>query len=131
MTDPVAIATKALLDAIERLANARAQAAFTALTQGKAAASARVERRPPPPASNGARKKKWTKRPSSELAHLAEQMMAYVAKNPGQQMGTIASALRVKPYDLTRPSQILKRAGRLFTTGKVQNTEYYPQELRS
>jgi hypothetical protein len=129
-TDPVASATKALLDAIERLANARAQAAFTALTQGKATAATRVERRPPPPASNGARKKKWTKRPSAELAHLAEQMAAYVAKNPGQKMETIASALRVKPRDLTRPAQNLRRAGRLFSTGKVQTTEYYPQELR-
>ena len=73
--------------------------------------------------------KKWSKRPSELLAHLAEQLAAYVAKNPGQRMETIASALRVKPKDLTRPAQKLRAAGRIFTTGAVHLTEYYPKEL--
>ena len=86
---------------------------------------------PPRAAMNGhAKPKKYAKRPAAQLAHLAEQFAAYVAKNPGQRMETIASALRVKPRDLTRPVANLKSVGRIFTTGKVQLVEYYPQELK-
>ena len=66
------------------------------------------------------------RRAPQEMAALAERLYAAVCAHPGAAMGTIAAELSVSPRELNRPALLLKRAGRLRTTGQRQGTRYFP-----
>lgn len=73
-----------------------------------------------------ARRAPSKQRPLEEVTALAEQLHARIMAEPGELMSTHARALGASVRDLHRPMTLLRRAGRLRTTGARNNTRYYP-----
>jgi hypothetical protein len=66
------------------------------------------------------------RRDPKEVAELAEQLHARIVAEPGESMTVHSRALKASVRDLHRPMMLLRRAGRLRTTGVRNNTRYYP-----
>ena len=60
------------------------------------------------------------------VAELAERLHAEVMVAPGESMVVYAKQLDANVRELHRPMTLLKRAGRLRTTGVRNNTRYFP-----
>jgi hypothetical protein len=67
-----------------------------------------------------------TRRDPKEVAALAEKLHARIVAEPGESMTVHARHLGVGVRDLHRPMMLLRRAGRLRTTGARNSTRYYP-----
>lgn len=101
------------------------------------AAAAAVERAfgtatSPEPRGSG-RKSRRSSRPSptkrrnpEELAALSEQLYAAVCAKPGETMKVLAADVGVTPRELSRPMTLLKRAGKVRSTGQRHQTRYFP-----
>ena len=98
------------------------------VAQRKAAASA-VERAfasamsSPAPAR---RSSSGRRRPSTEMALLAERLYQAVRTHPGETMTVIAEAVGETPGALNRPMFHLKRAGKVRSAGERNLTRYFP-----
>lgn len=66
------------------------------------------------------------RRDPAALAELAERLHAEIMAAPGESMAVYAEQLHAGVRELHRPMTLLKRAGRLRTTGVRNNTRYYP-----
>ena len=66
------------------------------------------------------------RREAKEVAELAERLHARIVADPGESMAVHSRELGVGVRDLHRPMTLLRRAGRLRTTGVRNSTRYYP-----
>lgn len=66
------------------------------------------------------------RRDPKEVAELAERLLACIVAEPGESMAVHSRKLGASVRDLHRPMTVLRRAGRLRTTGVRNNTRYYP-----
>ena len=66
------------------------------------------------------------RRDRSVVTELAERLYAEVMAVPGEPMAEYAKKLDASARDLHRPMTLLKRAGRLRTTGARNSTRYFP-----
>jgi hypothetical protein len=66
------------------------------------------------------------RRDPAVVAELAERLHAEVLASPGESMTVYAERLDAGVRELHRPMTLLKRAGRLRTTGVRNNTLYFP-----
>ncbi len=78
--------------------------------------------------SKGPRSKRATgrRRDPGLVAKLAERLHAEVMAAPGESMTVYAKELDASVRELHRPMTLLKRAGRLRTTGVRNSTRYFP-----
>jgi hypothetical protein len=103
----------------EHLERVQAEAAL-AVQRAFAAATTKVAK--PRPTKRAPSKRRDPK----EVAELAEQLHARIVAEPGESMTVHSRALGACVRDLHRPMTLLRRAGRLRTTGVRNNTRYYP-----
>ena len=66
------------------------------------------------------------RRPTTEMASVAERLWEAVRECPGETMVTIAARVGEKPRALNRPMRHLKRAGRVRSAGERNLTRYFP-----
>lgn len=66
------------------------------------------------------------RRDPREVAELAERLHACIVTEPGESMAVYSRELGASVRELHRPMTLLRRAGRLRTTGARNNTRYYP-----
>ncbi|MCP5044218.1 MAG: hypothetical protein GY944_24585 [bacterium] len=66
------------------------------------------------------------RRSSAEVTALGEKLFAALEKHPGSTMMQLAEKLSSSTRELHRPMTLLKRAGRVRTTGKKNHTKYHP-----
>lgn len=72
------------------------------------------------------RRAKYTRRASSTVAELAEQLFDAVKACPGETMTVIAARVGEKASVLHRPMMRLKDAGRVRSAGERSFTRYFP-----
>lgn len=72
------------------------------------------------------RRSAYTRRASSTVADLAEQLYEAVEACPGETMTVIAARVGEKPRALQRPMAHLKRTGRVRSAGERNYTRYFP-----
>jgi len=60
------------------------------------------------------------------VSELAERLQACVVAKPGESMTVYATQLGASVRELHRPMTMLKRSGRLRTTGARNYTRYFP-----
>ena len=103
------------------------------LAQVHAAAAAAVERafgltstRAKKSKSPRKRRTPGERRDPAVVAELAERLHVEVMAAPGESMIVYAKQLDAGVRELHRPMTLLKRAGRLRTTGVRNNTRYFP-----
>jgi hypothetical protein len=100
------------------------------LASQQAAARAAVERAframLAAPAVAARRRAKYTRRASSTVAELAEQLFEAVKACPGETMTVIAARVGEKASVLHRPMMRLKDAGRVRSAGERSFTRYFP-----
>lgn len=100
------------------------------LASQQAAAKAAVERAfravLPVPAVAARRRAKYTRRASSTVTELAEQLFEAVKACPGETMTVIAARVGEKASVLHRPMMRLKDAGRVRSAGERNSTRYFP-----
>lgn len=70
------------------------------------------------------------RRNRSEVAELAERLYASVASEPGEVMTHYAGRLGSSVRELNLPMTMLRRDGRLRTTGARNHMRYYPSSRR-
>ena len=70
------------------------------------------------------------RRSRSEVAELAERLYASVASEPGEVMTHYAGRLGSSVRELNLPMTMLRRDGRLRTTGARNHMRYYPSSRR-
>ncbi|HWN70761.1 MAG TPA: hypothetical protein VNM90_24135 [Haliangium sp.] len=75
--------------------------------------------------SDFGRRRKGGKRSPEEITQMADGLLDYIAKNPGQRMESIARALGSNTQDLTLPIKKLILGGRLRTEGQKRATSYF------
>lgn len=96
--------------------------AAAALEQAFASSSVKARKEKTP-----ARTRKSSQRRDPALvAELAERLHAQVMAEPGESMVVYAKQLDSGVRELHRPMTLLKRAGRLRTTGVRNRTRYFP-----
>jgi hypothetical protein len=66
------------------------------------------------------------RRPSIEIASLAERLLEAVRVCPGETMTVIAARVGEQPRALHRPMSHLKRAGKVRSAGQRSLTRYFP-----
>ena len=66
------------------------------------------------------------RRSPDEVAALADKLFDVLEKHPGSTMMRLAEKLGSPTRELQRPMTLLKRAGRVRTTGKKNYTKYHP-----
>ena len=79
-----------------------------------------------PPVAAPRRRAKYTRRASSTVAELAEQLFEAVKACPGETMTVIAARVGEKASVLHRPMMRLKDAGRVRSAGERSFTRYFP-----
>lgn len=67
------------------------------------------------------------RRSRDEVAELAERLHANVVSEPGETMTHYADQLGASVRELHLPMTVLRRGGRLRTTGARNHTRYYPR----
>lgn len=67
------------------------------------------------------------RRSQAEVAELAERLHANVVSEPGETMTHYADRLGSSVRELHLPMTVLRRRGRLRTTGARNHTRYYPR----
>ena len=101
----------------------------------KAAASAAVERAFASASTHASaparRRATGRRRPSTEVAGLAERLYEAVRANSGELMTVIAAHVGETPRALNRPMLHLKRAGRIRSVGQRHLTRYFPMTSTS
>lgn len=105
----------------DHLAQVRAEAT-TAVQRAFASPSARATKSKSPRRTRAA----GQRRDPALVAELAERLHAEVMAAPGESMVVYAKQLDASARELHRPMTLLKRAGRLRTTGVRNNTLYFP-----
>ena len=106
------------------------------LAQVRAEATAALERAfegsraPKKMASAPKRRASGKRRSRSEVAELAERLYASVASEPGEVMTHYAGRLGSSVRELNLPMTMLRRDGRLRTTGARNHMRYYPSSRR-
>jgi DNA-binding NtrC family response regulator len=70
--------------------------------------------------------RKRGKRPPEELERVQQQLIDYVAQNPGQSIEAIAQAMGVTTRELNLPVKKLVAARKLKTRGHKRATRYLP-----
>jgi hypothetical protein len=65
------------------------------------------------------------KRSPDEITQMADTLLDYIGKNPGQRMESIARALDSSTQELTLPIKKLILGGRLRTEGQKRATSYF------
>lgn len=115
--------TEKLERQIERLVRehlaAQQEAATAAVGRAFAAVAAPVRTRP-------ARAAAGRRRPTAEMAELAERLCEAVRACPGETMTTIAARVGQAPRAMQRPMLHLKNAGRVRSAGERNFTRYFP-----
>jgi hypothetical protein len=71
------------------------------------------------------RRRKGGKRSPDEITQMADTLIDYIDKNPGQRMESIARALGSSTQELTLPIKKLILGGRLRTEGQKRATSYF------
>jgi hypothetical protein len=71
------------------------------------------------------RRRKGGKRSTDEINQMADTLLDYIGKNPGQRMESIARALDSSTQELTLPIKKLILGGRLRTEGQKRATSYF------
>jgi hypothetical protein len=71
------------------------------------------------------RARKGGKRSPEEITQMADTLLDYIGKNPGQRMESIARALDTSTQDLTLPIKKLIIGRRLRTEGQKRATSYF------
>jgi len=89
-----------------------------------ARAPKRRRARPPSPAPNKARHN--SRRSPEEIATIADRLCAAVVEHPGEAMVVFADLLETPAKDLHRPMSVLKKQGRIRSTGSKPHTRYFP-----
>lgn len=74
------------------------------------------------------RRRKSGKRSTEEISQAADQLLEYIATNPGQRMETIARAMDSTTQELTLPIKKLLQLGKLRTEGQKRATSYFVAE---
>ena len=101
------------------IAEVRRRAA-AAVERGFAAARAR------PTAQRGTQRQVSRRRAPDELSELGERLYQAVCAKPGSTMTTLAHVVGALSKELSRPVELLKRAGRVRSAGQRQTTRYFP-----
>lgn len=70
-------------------------------------------------------RRKGGKRSPDEISQMADTLLDYIGKNPGQRMESIARALDSSTQELTLPIKKLILGGRLRTEGQKRATSYF------
>lgn len=78
------------------------------------------------PRATARRRSGYTRRASSTVADLAEQLYGAVEACPGETMTVIAARVGEKPRALHRPMAHLKKTGRVRSAGERNYTRYFP-----
>lgn len=60
------------------------------------------------------------------MAALSERLYDAICSKPGEKMTVLAASVGVAPREMLVPSAKLKRAGRVRTVGRKQQTRYFP-----
>jgi hypothetical protein len=115
--------TESLAEQIDKLVREHLEQvqAEAALAVQRAFAATRVA--PKPRSTKRATSKR---RDPKEVAELAERLHARIVAEPGESMTVYSHKLGASVRELHRPMTLLRRAGRLRTTGVRNNTRYYP-----
>ena len=71
------------------------------------------------------RRRRGGKRSPDEISQMADTLIDYIGKNPGQRMESIARALDSSTQELTLPIKKLILGGRLRTEGQKRATSYF------
>lgn len=71
------------------------------------------------------RRRKGGKRSPEEITRMADTLLDYIGKNPGQRMESIARALDSSTQELTLPIKKLILDSRLRTEGQKRATSYF------
>ncbi len=106
------------------------------LAQVRAEATAALERAfersraPKKTAAAPKRRASGKRRSRGEVAELAERFYASVASEPGEVMTHYAARLGSSVRELNLPMTMLRRDGRLRTTGARNRMRYYPSSRR-
>jgi hypothetical protein len=74
------------------------------------------------------RRRRGGKRSPEEISQMADTLLDYIGKNPGQRMESIARALDSSTQELTLPIKKLLLGGRLRTEGQKRATSYFLAE---
>lgn len=100
------------------------------LSEQQAAAKAAIERAfaavAPSPRTGARRRAAYRRRPPSEVAELADQLLKAVQACPGETMTVIAERVGAKPRSMHRPMMHLKKSGRVRSAGERNFTRYFP-----
>ena len=102
------------LEQVQTEAAGAVQRAFAARTTTKAPKPRPTKRAPS------------KRRDPKEVAELAERLHARIVAEPGESMAVHSRKLGASVRELHRPMTLLRRAGRLRTTGVRNDTRYYP-----
>lgn len=103
--------------ASRRAATAAVERAF-----GPAAGAGSKERLPAAPAKRATGRR----RTGDEVLALAERFYEEVCAHPGALMITLAGHLGMSSSELNRPASVLRKRGRVRSTGRRQGTRYFP-----
>jgi hypothetical protein len=103
------------------------------LTEQQLAAKAAIERAfaamVAAPRAASRRRTTYRRRPSAELADVAERLVEAVRACPGETMTVIAARVGESPRVLHRPMAHLKDAGRVRSAGERNFTRYFPMAV--
>lgn len=75
------------------------------------------------------RRAAYRRRPPTEVAEVAEQLLEAVRACPGETMTVIAARAGASPRVLHRPMKHLRDAGRVRSAGERNSTRYFPMAV--
>lgn len=113
------LVTRAALESVQQ---ALGSAALGGVSRDSAPTLASKGNRAVAPSAGG--KAKRGKRTGEEVDALADKLLKYIAKHPGQRMEQISAGMNMSSKELTLPLQKLKNEKRLKTKGQKRATEY-------
>jgi hypothetical protein len=117
--------TVSLTEQIDKLVRdhlAQIQLQATAAVERAFASATKV----PDTRTRSSRRSPGKRRDPAFVSELADRLQACVVAKPGESMTVYATQLGASVRELHRPMTMLKRAGRLRTTGARNYTRYFP-----
>lgn len=110
-------------DLTEMIRVAALESVQQALAGGSVAAPVKGRRKATPKKAAGTGKR--VRRTAADVEKVGAALLDHIAKNPGQRLGEIATALGIETKDARRPAFALIDEGKLKTTGQRGGTRYF------
>ena len=73
----------------------------------------------------------YTRRSGDDVAQLVERLFEAMCAHPGSTMKTLAPIVGATSRQLSRPAELLKRAGRVRSAGQKQAMRYFPMTSKA